>query len=65
MSIDQIPPRIQAMPLRCSKCRHEWTGYIVVDCVFDLAIASMKALTKGGCPECGAKGNAVCTVTQS
>ncbi len=50
-----IEPRFKEMPLRCAKCAHEWTDYIAVECRFEVAIASMKAITRAGCPNCGAK----------
>lgn len=54
MSLHDLPPRFQAIRLRCAQCSHQWTSHLAVDCPIDLMLASMRAMIKGGCPSCGA-----------
>lgn len=55
-------PGFEPLHLRCARCGHEWTGYMAVQCSFTLAIASLKALSKAGCPACPAGGKSVLIV---
>ena len=51
-----MTPYFQPTPLRCAKCSHEWTGHIANACRFDVALASIRATVRAGCPQCRASG---------
>jgi hypothetical protein len=48
-----MTPHFQETPLRCANCGHEWHGHMAVQCPLDVALASMKAIIRAGCPACG------------